>query len=109
VLDRICGAWLESNGYERQRGDVTVAGTSRAELTTLLRSELDLAAGHVASMLRAAAGICPRTARLVKQLVGIRTPDIGALIAWPEGNLSPSATDHHGFSTSRGLSTVEAV
>jgi hypothetical protein len=84
VLTRICGDWLERNGYESDRADV--AKTELASLNRFLTClSIDLVVGRAVFLMRAAAGLCPWGSRLIKQLLRIRQPDAGAAIPWKGG------------------------
>jgi hypothetical protein len=88
LLDRVFGAWLEKHGYESKQGDLTTACASRA-VAFLASYARDLAIGRAVFVLRAVAGLCPRTARLIRQLSGIQNPDRGELIVWNGGEGQP--------------------
>ena len=82
VLVRMCGPWLEANGYDLQTASGSEAGLSPLDRMSSLRERLDLAMGRAATVLRWAAGSCPLAARLVKQLLGIAQPALGSELAW---------------------------
>jgi hypothetical protein len=84
VLGRICGGWLERNGYGTDRADV--ARTEPGGVDRLFPGfSFDVVVGRAVFLMRAAAGICPWGTGLVKRLLGIRQPDAGAAIPWNGG------------------------
>jgi hypothetical protein len=84
VLDRICGDWLERNGYESDCADV--ANMKPAGVNRFLPGfSFDLVVGRVVFWMRAAAGLCPWGSRLARRLMGIRKQGAVAALAWNEG------------------------
>jgi hypothetical protein len=84
VLGRICGGWLERNGYGTDRADA--AKTKPAGVARLFPGfSIDVVVGRAVFLMRAAAGICPWSSRLLKRLLGIPRPDVLASPAWKEG------------------------
>ena len=86
VLARICGNWLERNGYESDRADDVVAETKPAGVDRFLPGfSFDLVVGRAVFLMRTATDLCPWVSRLVKRLLGIPKLDALAALAWKEG------------------------
>jgi hypothetical protein len=82
-LARICGGWLERNGYGADRA--VVAETKPAGVDQLFPGfSFDVLVGRAVFLMRAAAGICPWGSRLMKRLLGIPRPKALAALAWKE-------------------------
>ena len=106
VLARICGNWLERNGYESDGADV--AKTKPAGVDRFLPGfSFDLVVGRAVFLMRAAAGLCPWGSRLVKRLLGIPKPDALAVLAWKEG-AALALTDPPPWRVARGCGDIPA-
>jgi hypothetical protein len=80
VLARVCGDWLERNGYESDPG---VAGSRPVGVERLLAGfSFDLMVGRAAFLMRPAANLCPSGSRLTRRLRGICKPIAVAGLAW---------------------------
>lgn len=84
LLDRICGSWLRANGYASEPEDYALAEGAGYDCTLGLREDLALAIGRLASFLRTAALHCPRTARWVKQLLGMPDSAPETVVSWAD-------------------------
>jgi hypothetical protein len=82
VLNRVCGLWLEMNGYERRRVGRVDCVSSRSQFKVLLGIELDMMIGKVAELSRETAMRFPQVACLIKQALGMQICDPGSLNAW---------------------------
>jgi hypothetical protein len=84
VLARICGNWLERNGYKSDCADVAM--TKPAGVDRFLPGfSFDLVIGRAVFLMRAATYLCPWGSRLVKRLLGLPKPYALAALAWKEG------------------------
>ena len=82
LLDRLCGAWLRANGYASELEAAALAERARHACGVGLRDDLTLAVGRLAFWLRRAAGHCPRTAKRVRQLLGMAPTDPEPVFSW---------------------------
>jgi hypothetical protein len=85
MMDRLCGVWLEMNGYEREPIGGADSVSKLSQFTILLGNELDMMTGKLVKLFREAATRFPRTVRLVKQAVGMQISSPGSLTTWPRG------------------------
>ncbi len=76
LLYRLCGAWLRANGYASELEAAALAEKAGHATGVGLRDDLTLAVGRLACWLRRAAGHCPRTAKRVRQLLGMAPTDL---------------------------------
>ena len=75
LLDRLCGAWLRAKGYASELEAAALAEQAGYASGVGLRDDLTLAVGRLAFWLRRVAGHCPRTAKRVKQFLGMADSD----------------------------------
>jgi Sulfotransferase domain len=84
ALGRICGDWLERNGYESDRADIAKMKPTGVDLF-LPSFSIDVVVGRTVFLMRAATDLCPWGSRLVKRLLGIPKPNALAALPWREG------------------------
>ena len=75
LLDRLCGAWLRAKGYASELEAAALAEQAGYASGVGLHDDLTLAVGQLAFWLRRVAGHCPRTAKRVKQFLGMADSD----------------------------------
>jgi hypothetical protein len=78
VLARLCDDWLVAHGYE---ADTLHPDSPRPTAAELARRELELARGWTACLMRCAALRYPKSARVVKRVLGITTETTAAVPA----------------------------
>lgn len=97
ILARLLGHWLEQHGYGPDSVPDRSVGAAAAPLRERLRSRLtlewELARGQLTCALRCAALNHPRSARLVKQIVGLPHPAPTAAPARPAPRVKPLRRD----------------
>ena len=82
LLDRLCGAWLRTNGYGSELEPASPARKAGYAAGVGLRDELAMAVGRVTSWLRRVAGHCPRTAKRVRQFLGLADSNLEPVFSW---------------------------
>lgn len=82
LLHRLCGAWLQANGYAVELEAAAPARKTGYASGVGLRDDLILAAGRLAFCLRRVAGYCPRTAKRVRQFLGMADSDPQPVFPW---------------------------
>ncbi len=92
LLDRLCGTWLLANGYASELEAAALADWARHASGVGLRDDLTFAVGRLASWLRRAAGHCPRTAKRVRQLLGMAPTDAEPVFSWAS-DVTPIGVD----------------
>jgi hypothetical protein len=92
LLDRLCGSWLRDKGYASDL-EATALGDMATHASGVgLRDDLTLVVGRLASWLRRAAGHCPRTAKRVRQLLGMAHSGPEPVFSWAS-DVRPAAGD----------------
>lgn len=92
LLDRLCGAWLRANGYASELEAAALAEKAGYASRVNLRDDLTLAVGGLASLFRRVAGHCPRTAKQVRQLLGMADSDPEPVFPWVS-DVTPAGGD----------------
>ena len=83
ILERLCGRWLRSRGYSAETHEARRATLSVGDL---VRGEVDLMVGGATFLVRAASLRYPRTARIIKQVLGLPAVAPAGATAWPDPN-----------------------
>jgi hypothetical protein len=81
MLARLCGRWLTSRGYSADTDEPASATLSAGDI---VRSELDLMVGRTTFLIRNTSSRYPRTARVIKPLLGLPVDTQAGATAWAD-------------------------